>query len=181
MESFLNQYSNFFLSLFLSLSAAVLANHHDHDPDSLTLKPAEHSVVRYTNESLIVQCVSPSPDVKLHWKSPRGEVVREHKGRIHIEQTASGESRGSKELKQSTKRSKRCTRNTTTIPPVAQQTNTINCNSPHTHTYTNTDTDTHSHTDAENPSARTEDCNCAWLLFLQISFQQRRYPVIYLS
>jgi len=48
-------------------------------------------------------------------------------------------------------------------------------------THTNTDTDTHSHTDAENPSARTEDCNCAWLLFLQISFQQRRYPVMYFS
>ncbi|KAM8717984.1 hypothetical protein ACLKA7_004656 [Drosophila subpalustris] len=68
--------------------AVVLGNHHDHDPDnSVTLRPAEHSVVRYTNESLIVQCVAPSPNVKLHWKSPKGEIVREHKGRIHIEQT----------------------------------------------------------------------------------------------
>lgn len=69
------------------VAAGVLANHHD----SLTLSPAEHSVVRYTNESLIVQCRAPGPDVKLHWKSPKGEIVREHKGRIHIEQTSPGE------------------------------------------------------------------------------------------
>lgn len=76
------------LSLSLSVVAAgVLANHHD----SLTLSPAEHSVVRYTNESLIVQCRAPGPDVKLHWKSPKGEIIREHKGRIHIEQTSPGE------------------------------------------------------------------------------------------
>ncbi|XP_023031255.1 neural cell adhesion molecule 2 [Drosophila willistoni] len=73
-----------FMLNLAALTGAVLANHHD----SLTLSPAEHSVVRYTNESLIVQCRSPHPDVKLHWKSPKGEVIREHKGRIHIEQTA---------------------------------------------------------------------------------------------
>ncbi|KAH8402959.1 hypothetical protein KR222_001081, partial [Zaprionus bogoriensis] len=79
------------LSLYFCLFAAgVLANHHD----SLTLSPAEHSVVRYTNESLIVQCRGPSPDVKLHWKSPKGEIIREHKGRIHIEQTSPEESQG---------------------------------------------------------------------------------------
>ncbi|XP_030383001.1 igLON family member 5 [Scaptodrosophila lebanonensis] len=66
------------------LTATVLANHHE----SLTLSPAEHTVVRYTNESLIVQCRSPTPDVQLHWKSPKGEIIREHKGRIHIEQTS---------------------------------------------------------------------------------------------
>ncbi|XP_033149936.1 neural cell adhesion molecule 2 [Drosophila busckii] len=65
------------------LTAAVLANHHD----GLTLSPGERSVVRYTNESLIVQCRAPNVDVKLQWKSPKGEIIREHKGRIHIEQT----------------------------------------------------------------------------------------------
>lgn len=47
-------------------------------------------MVRYTNESLIVQCRSPDPKVELHWKSPKGEIIREHKGRIHIEQTSTG-------------------------------------------------------------------------------------------
>ncbi|KAH8293095.1 hypothetical protein KR044_002673, partial [Drosophila immigrans] len=64
--------------------AGVLASHHD----SLTLSPAEHSVVRYTNESLIVQCRGPSSQVRLQWKSPRGEIISANKGRIHIEQTA---------------------------------------------------------------------------------------------
>ncbi|EDV99237.1 neural cell adhesion molecule 2 [Drosophila grimshawi] len=73
-----------FILNLAALTATGLANHHD----SLTLSPAEHSVVRYTNESLIVQCRSPDPDVKLHWKSPKGEILQEHKGRIHIEQAA---------------------------------------------------------------------------------------------
>ncbi|KAH8298387.1 hypothetical protein KR018_012635, partial [Drosophila ironensis] len=70
----------FEMSLFFT--GAVLGNHHE----SLTLRPADHSVVRYTNESLIVQCQSPNPEVKLHWKSPKGEIIHDHKGRIHIEQ-----------------------------------------------------------------------------------------------
>ncbi|XP_062125698.1 limbic system-associated membrane protein [Drosophila sulfurigaster albostrigata] len=73
-----------FILNLAALTAGVLANHHD----SLTLSPAEHSVVRYTNESLIVQCRAPSPQVKLHWKSPRGEIISANKGRIHIEQTS---------------------------------------------------------------------------------------------
>ncbi|XP_001357073.3 limbic system-associated membrane protein [Drosophila pseudoobscura] len=73
-----------FMLNLAALTAVVLGNHHE----SLSLSPAEHSVVRYTNESLIVQCRSPDPDVKLHWKSPKGEIIREHKGRIHIEQTS---------------------------------------------------------------------------------------------
>lgn len=71
---------------FFAITAVVLGNHHE----SLTLSPAEHSVVRYTNESLIVQCRSPNPDVRLQWKSPRGEIIRENKGRIHFEQTSPG-------------------------------------------------------------------------------------------
>ncbi|KAH8281553.1 hypothetical protein KR054_001325, partial [Drosophila jambulina] len=70
--------------LFFAITAVVLGNHHE----SLSLSPAEHSVVRYTNESLIVQCRSPNPDVRLQWKSPRGEIIRENKGRIHFEQTS---------------------------------------------------------------------------------------------
>ncbi|XP_044315972.1 neural cell adhesion molecule 2 [Drosophila rhopaloa] len=73
-----------FILNLAALTAVVWGNHHE----SLSLSPAEHSVVRYTNESLIVQCRSPNKDVKLHWKSPRGEIIREHKGRIHIEQTS---------------------------------------------------------------------------------------------
>ncbi|KAH8257715.1 hypothetical protein KR038_007887 [Drosophila bunnanda] len=69
---------------FSAITAVVLGNHHE----SLSLSPAEHSVVRYTNESLIVQCRSPNPDVRLQWKSPRGEIIRENKGRIHFEQTS---------------------------------------------------------------------------------------------
>ncbi|KAH8366699.1 hypothetical protein KR200_003924, partial [Drosophila serrata] len=67
-----------------AITAVVLGNHHE----SLSLSPADHSVVRYTNESLIVQCRSPNPDVRLQWKSPRGEIIRENKGRIHFEQTS---------------------------------------------------------------------------------------------
>uniref|UniRef100_A0A6P4EII5 Cell adhesion molecule 3-like n=1 Tax=Drosophila rhopaloa TaxID=1041015 RepID=A0A6P4EII5_DRORH len=80
----INQPSHGVLSHLFAISAVVWGNHHE----SLSLSPAEHSVVRYTNESLIVQCRSPNKDVKLHWKSPRGEIIREHKGRIHIEQTS---------------------------------------------------------------------------------------------
>jgi len=125
-----------------------LANHHDHDPDSVTLKPAEHSVVRYTNESLIVQCVSPSPDVKLHWKTPKGDIIREHKGRIHIEQTASGESvqRGSKELKQSTKGAKGAQGTHRLSRLWHNKQNTINCNSTHRYRYKHTHTYRYRHT-----------------------------------
>ncbi|XP_017026049.1 igLON family member 5 [Drosophila kikkawai] len=73
-----------FMLNLAALTAVVLGNHHE----SLSLSPAEHSVVRYTNESLIVQCRSPNPDVRLQWKSPRGEIIRENKGRIHFEQTS---------------------------------------------------------------------------------------------
>jgi len=76
-------------TLCFSIAAVAWANHHE----SLSLSPAEHSVVRYTNESLIVQCRSPDPKVVLHWKSPKGEIIREHKGRIHIEQTSAGKDR----------------------------------------------------------------------------------------
>ncbi|XP_017043933.1 igLON family member 5 [Drosophila ficusphila] len=73
-----------FMLNFAALTAVVWGNHHE----SLSLSPAEHSVVRYTEESLIVQCRSPNKDVALQWKSPKGEIIREHKGRIHIEQTS---------------------------------------------------------------------------------------------
>ncbi|XP_020802217.1 neural cell adhesion molecule 2 [Drosophila serrata] len=73
-----------FMLNLAALTAVVLGNHHE----SLSLSPADHSVVRYTNESLIVQCRSPNPDVRLQWKSPRGEIIRENKGRIHFEQTS---------------------------------------------------------------------------------------------
>ncbi|XP_033171219.1 neural cell adhesion molecule 1-A isoform X2 [Drosophila mauritiana] len=73
-----------FILNLAALTAVAWANHHE----SLSLSPAEHSVVRYTNESLIVQCRSPDPKVELHWKSPKGEIIREHKGRIHVEQTS---------------------------------------------------------------------------------------------
>lgn len=75
----------YFYSFFLvTFPASSLASHHEHDV--LTLSPSHHTVVRYTNESLIVQCRSAIPDVKLHWKSPKGEIIKENKGRIHIEQ-----------------------------------------------------------------------------------------------
>ncbi|EDV33327.1 uncharacterized protein Dana_GF23884 [Drosophila ananassae] len=73
-----------FILNLAALTAAVLGNHHE----SLSLSLEEHSVVRYTNESLIVLCRSNNSDAKLHWKSPKGEIIREHKGRIHIEQTS---------------------------------------------------------------------------------------------
>ena len=72
--------------LHLFKTALALANHHE----LLSLSPSDHTVVRYTNESLIVQCHSGMPDVQLHWKSPKGEIIREHKGRIHIEQSSTG-------------------------------------------------------------------------------------------
>uniref|UniRef100_A0A1I8MMA3 Uncharacterized protein n=1 Tax=Musca domestica TaxID=7370 RepID=A0A1I8MMA3_MUSDO len=48
-------------------------------------------MVRYINDSFMVLCRSPIPDVKLHWKSPKGEIIKEHKGRIHIESSSKTE------------------------------------------------------------------------------------------
>ncbi|XP_004527295.1 hemicentin-1 isoform X1 [Ceratitis capitata] len=67
-----------------AITATALGNHHE----MLTLSPSEHSLVRYTNDSLIVQCRSSASDAQLLWRSPKGEIIKEHKGRIHIEQNA---------------------------------------------------------------------------------------------
>uniref|UniRef100_A0A1I8PF47 Ig-like domain-containing protein n=1 Tax=Stomoxys calcitrans TaxID=35570 RepID=A0A1I8PF47_STOCA len=71
----------------------VSGNHHENDATAndadnasgLTLLPYEPQMVRYINDSFMVLCRSPTPDAKLHWKSPKGETIKEHKGRIHIE------------------------------------------------------------------------------------------------
>ncbi|XP_017467825.1 PREDICTED: igLON family member 5 [Rhagoletis zephyria] len=66
------------------MDSCVQASHHE----LLSLSPSDHSVVRYTNDSLIVQCRSSTSEAQLVWKSPKGEIIKEHKGRIHIEQSA---------------------------------------------------------------------------------------------
>ncbi|XP_054082620.1 fasciclin-2 [Zeugodacus cucurbitae] len=74
------------IGLLLNLAAitAVLGNRHE----MLTLSPSDHSLVRYTNDSLIVQCRSSTAESQLVWRSPKGEIIKEHKGRIHIVQSA---------------------------------------------------------------------------------------------
>lgn len=64
----------------------------------LTLIPSDPTVVRYTNQSLIVLCRLPSIDAisaktypterwTLYWKSPKGEFVGQHRAnRIHVEE-----------------------------------------------------------------------------------------------
>lgn len=76
----------------------VSGSHHENDATAnandagvssgLTLIPYEPQMVRYINDSFMVLCRSPIPDVKLHWKSPKGEIIKEHKGRIHIESSS---------------------------------------------------------------------------------------------
>lgn len=63
------------------------SSHHENgnETDGLRLIPSDHTVVRYTNESLIVLCRNTLADTKVHWKSPKGDIMKEHKGRIHIE------------------------------------------------------------------------------------------------
>lgn len=63
----------------------------------LTLIPSEPTVVRYTNESLIVLCRWSALDAisdqhstlhhrTLYWKSPKGDLVGQHRAnRIHVE------------------------------------------------------------------------------------------------
>ncbi|XP_075151027.1 factor of interpulse interval [Haematobia irritans] len=71
----------------------VSGNHHENDATAneagsgsgLTLIPYEPQMVRYINDSFMVVCRSTTTDVKLHWKSPKGEIIKEHKGRLHIE------------------------------------------------------------------------------------------------
>lgn len=70
------------LSLF---TAAAYASE-----EALSLSPSTDKVVRFTNESHIVQCSSPSSDIKVHWKSPKGDIVKDLKGRIHIEEKSPG-------------------------------------------------------------------------------------------
>ncbi|KAM7352422.1 factor of interpulse interval [Cochliomyia hominivorax] len=88
------------IGLLLNLAVItgfVYGNHHktdnetEGDVDGLTLISSEPTMVRYTNETLIVLCRSPTPEVKVHWKSPKGEIIEEHKGRIHIETTSQPE------------------------------------------------------------------------------------------
>lgn len=49
------------------------------------LIPSDQTVVRYTNESLIVLCRSRKVESPLHWLSPHGEIIEDAKGRIHTE------------------------------------------------------------------------------------------------
>ncbi|XP_067624373.1 limbic system-associated membrane protein [Eurosta solidaginis] len=80
------------IGLLLNLAAitvSVLGSHHD----ILSLSPSDQSLVRYTNDSLIVQCRSETPESQLQWRSPKGEIIKEHKGRIHIEQNESAQTK----------------------------------------------------------------------------------------
>lgn len=58
--------------------------------DVITLSPSTDKIVRFTNESHIVLCNSPT-DMKTHWKSPKGEIMKDVKGRIHIEEKTPGQ------------------------------------------------------------------------------------------
>ncbi|XP_049311508.1 neural cell adhesion molecule 1 [Bactrocera dorsalis] len=67
-----------------AITATVLGSRHD----MLSLSPSDYELVRYTNDSLLVQCRSTTTESQLVWRSPKGEIIKEHKGRIHIEQSA---------------------------------------------------------------------------------------------
>ncbi|KAL9926453.1 neural cell adhesion molecule 2 [Glossina fuscipes] len=75
------------LNLATTAFVAGSSSHHENgnETDGLRLIPSDHTVVRYTNESLIVLCRNTLADTKVHWKSPKGDIIKEHKGRIHIE------------------------------------------------------------------------------------------------
>uniref|UniRef100_A0A1A9WKQ4 Uncharacterized protein n=1 Tax=Glossina brevipalpis TaxID=37001 RepID=A0A1A9WKQ4_9MUSC len=86
----------YFFSYFCFCILAIVAGsniHHENanETDGLKLIPSDHTVVRYTNESLIVLCRSTLPDMKVYWKSPKGDIIKDHKGRIHIEVSPTSE------------------------------------------------------------------------------------------
>ncbi|XP_037958301.1 neural cell adhesion molecule 2 [Teleopsis dalmanni] len=75
------------IGLLLYLTAIAVPGNGHHS--SLTLSPSDATLVRYTNESLIVQCSSVKNNLNLHWKSPNGDLIKKNKGRIHIENNSS--------------------------------------------------------------------------------------------
>lgn len=52
----------------------------------MELMPPDSQVVRYENESYIVQCSA--GESRLRWLSPQYEWIEHHHGRIHIEHNA---------------------------------------------------------------------------------------------
>ncbi|XP_055839873.1 limbic system-associated membrane protein isoform X1 [Episyrphus balteatus] len=77
------------IGLLLNLAALTVYTVVASD-DVLTLSPSTDKVVRFTNESHIVLCNAPT-DLKIHWKSPKGDIMKDVKGRIHIEEKTPGQ------------------------------------------------------------------------------------------
>lgn len=71
---------------FESISVQVCSEEFEVEPNDLTdveLKPSDTQVVRYENETYIVQCSAGKS--RLRWLSPTYELIEHHHGRIHIE------------------------------------------------------------------------------------------------
>lgn len=67
----------------------VYSDEFEVEPDDLTdmeLKPPDTQVVRYENETYIVQCSA--GESRLRWLNPQYEWIEHHHGRIHIEHNA---------------------------------------------------------------------------------------------
>ncbi|XP_065095667.1 neural cell adhesion molecule 1-like [Ochlerotatus camptorhynchus] len=56
----------------------------NHPTATLSLIP-DDEIAHFVNQSRIMSCSFPDPDVKLKWRNPKNAIVSDTKGRVHIE------------------------------------------------------------------------------------------------
>lgn len=62
----------------------VNINGSHHDKQLLMISPMSAEVIHFVNDSHIVTC-SVNKGTKIKWINPKGNVVEENRGRIHVE------------------------------------------------------------------------------------------------
>lgn len=52
---------------------------------NIVLRPSKFNVVRFINESYIVECEAVGQNLTVHWINPQHQRIDHHRGRVHVE------------------------------------------------------------------------------------------------